>query len=568
MLFLWVASSIFVRRLGLENLFFRSLKSCCQTAWPRGIPELNAKNCFLFFPRMPQEVLIINLKYTAFPAGTFKPNTPFARLWRMALSNLQKNLHLLWRAGFGPSLDLLPTLAARTPAQTWQQLMADSRVVPAKIQAYQPLLYRAQMQDLPDTAKEATRKELIREGKLELQRLSGVWLETLMQSKAQLRERMAFFWHSHFATRVTRVDFNRDLLHIFREKGMGKFGDLLLEVSKSSAMLNFLNNQQNRKQNPNENFAREVMELFTLGRGNYTEKDVKEGARAFTGWSYTIIPESSNAPNAGETYFVFRQQAHDDGVKTFLGQTGNFNGEDIIRILLQQRQTARFISGKIYRYFVNETPDNKRIESLSQMFYDSGYDIGALLQEIFTAPWFFEEKNVGNRIKSPVDLLAGIGRMLPLKVGNPSGLFILQNVLGQTLLQPPNVAGWPMGNAWIDSSSLLLRMQLPYILAGKEALTVAPKPNDDIQMGKMSPAQNLDIKPAFAPRLLQSQVEWAAVEKSLGGLSLSQDASYLLLFPEKAPLSAVGQAVKNLDATSRATQTVLRLMSLPEYQLS
>ncbi len=486
----------------------------------------------------------------------------------MVLSKLQKNLHLLHRAGFGPALEMLPQLSNQTPAQLWAQLVADSKGLPPKIEAQQTILTKADLEKLPtEEARRSLRQTVQRETRQELQRLAGMWLETMTHSKAQLRERMAFFWHGHFATRITRVDFNRDLLQIFREKGLGSFSDLLLAVSKSSAMLAFLNNQQNRKQKPNENFAREVMELFTLGRGHYTEKDVKEAARAFTGWAYKAIPENSDAPNAGETEFYFRKAFHDDGEKTFLGQKGNFAGEDIIRILLQQRQTARFISGKIYRYFVNETPDEKRIESLSQKFYDSGYNISLLLEEIFTAPWFFEEKNMGNRIKSPVDLLVNISRILPLTIGNAKGLFVLQNVLGQTLLQPPNVAGWPMGTAWIDSSSLLVRMQLPYILAGKEALSVAPKPNDDIQMGKKLPAEDLDIKPAFAPKLLQSEVEWGPVENAFEDLSLAQQAAYLLVFPQKAALGAVQEAVKNLSGADRVRQSVLRLMSLPEYQL-
>lgn len=486
----------------------------------------------------------------------------------MALSNLQKNMHLLWRAGFGPNLDLLADISRKSPAQLWQQLVADSRGLPLKIEGYQPSPKRAEIKNLPDTAQQAARQAITRQGKKELERLNNSWLNTLVQSKAQLRERMAFFWHGHFATRINRVDFNRDLLQIFREKGLGNFGDLLLAVSQSSAMLAFLNNQQNRKEHPNENFAREVMELFTLGRGNYTEKDVKEAARAFTGWSYTTMPETPDAMQAAETYFNFRPKLHDDGSKTFLGQTGNFKGEDIIRILLEQQQTARFISGKIYRYFVNETPNEKRIESLSRKFFTSGYNIGALLSEIFTAPWFFEEQNVGNRIKSPIDLLVGIGRILPLKIGNPRGLLVLQNVLGQVLLQPPNVAGWPIGKAWIDSSSLLVRMQLPYILAGTEALQVAPKPNDDLQMGKKAPAEELDIKPAFAVKFLQSEVEWGPVERAMNGWSVAQMASCLLVRPEKAPVDLVAKTASAADSESRIRRSVLRLMNLPEYQLA
>ncbi len=485
----------------------------------------------------------------------------------MALSRLQKNLHLLSRAGFGPSLHQLPGLDRISPEQLWRQLASDSREVPPKIEATQPRIDREKLRLLPEEAQIAARQAAQKQTRLELQRLSGAWLKTLADSPAQLRERMAFFWHGHFATRIGPIDFNRDLLHIFREKGLGKFGDLLLAVSQSPAMLLFLNNQQNRKAKPNENFAREAMELFTLGRGHYTEKDVKEAARAFTGWTYATVPLPSASPEAGEAYFLFRPKAHDEGLKTFLGKTGPFKGEDILRILLEQKQTARFLTEKIYRHFVNEKPDEKRVADLSRSFYNSGYDIGVLLERIFTASWFFDSQNVGNRIKSPVELLAGIRRIMPFEFGNPSGLFVLQNMLGQTLLQPPNVAGWPLGKAWIDSSSLLLRLQLPYIVAGTEALQGAPKPDDDLQMGKKATAENLAIKPVFSPNLLQSRVLWKETEEALRGLTVAQLASYLMVRPEKAPVALAMEAVRPVAAANHTRTSLLRLMSLPEYQL-
>ncbi|RYD52191.1 MAG: DUF1800 domain-containing protein [Sphingobacteriales bacterium] len=480
----------------------------------------------------------------------------------MALSNLQKNLHLLWRAGFGPSLQQLPGLATSTPAQLWQNIVRDSQALPEQIEATMPQVDRAAIAAMDSEAgKKAALQAFRKESRQELQKLSSDWLQTLISGKAQLRERMAFFWHNHFATRVNRVDCNRDLLHVFRTHALGNFGALLTAVSTSPAMLSFLNNQQNRKKHPNENFARELMELFTLGRGPYTETDIKESARAFTGWAY------APTGNGDEVSFVFRKRDHDEGEKIFLGQRGAFDGEDILRILLQQKQTARFITTKIYRYFVNETPDPKQIEVLSQLFYDSNYDISTLLEALFTHVSFFDERNVANRIKSPIDLLVGINRMVPIQYGNPRGLVVLQNVLGQILLYPPNVAGWPMGKAWIDSSSLLLRMQLPFILAGSEPLTVAPKPNDDLQMGQKLPEQNFDQKPAIAPKLLQTRIDWTAWDAVLGQASDAQIASYVLIRPEKAPVALARQAVTGTDQPNQTYQYLLRLMSLPEYQL-
>lgn len=171
------------------------------------------------------------------------------------------------------------------------------------------------------------------------------------------------------------------MLDIIRVNALGSFKDLLHDVSKSAAILNFLNASQNKKDHPNENFAREVMELFTMGRGNYTETDIKEAARAFTGWSANIKGE-----------FIFRRFQHDDGAKTVLGNTGRFEGEDILDLLLKEKQTATFITQKIYKFFVNETVDKQKVEWLANRFYKNDYHIGKLMDDIFTADWFYDEK--------------------------------------------------------------------------------------------------------------------------------------------------------------------------------
>ena len=263
---------------------------------------------------------------------------------------------------------------------------------------------------------------------------------------------MAFFWHGHFATRTNNATFNLQLLNIIREKALGNFGDLLIAVSQSPAMLQFLNNQQNKKDHPDENFAREVMELFTLGRGNYSEKDVQEAARAFTGWSF--LPDGT---------FFERPKLYDFGSKTFLGKTGNFNGNEVLKIILAQKTTAKFITTKIYRFFVNEKLNTEIIEDLSNQFYASNYNIKELLQNIFSSDWFFREENIGTKIKSPIELMAAMRRIFPMEIQNPENLIAYQKLLGQMLLYPPNVAGWPSGKSWIDSSTLMLRLQMPQI---------------------------------------------------------------------------------------------------------
>ena len=194
----------------------------------------------------------------------------------------------------------------------------------------------------------------------------------MTQSNAQLLEKMSLFWHGHFATRTFHILYDQEMLNVIRQNALGNFRQLLIGVSKTASMIQFLNNNQNKKDHPNENFARELMELFTIGRGHYTETDVKESARAFTGWGTTFQGE-----------FNFRPRQHDEGIKTFFGKTGNLSGEDILDIFLDKKKTAVFITKKIYRFFVNEKPDEEIVNQLSKNFSESGYDIRQLMKKKF-----------------------------------------------------------------------------------------------------------------------------------------------------------------------------------------
>ena len=364
-------------------------------------------------------------------------------------TNQLKNQHLLWRAAFGPmaenlnelqdvSVKDLHHLLVKTSSKKPEQFNVATNLLDGLIKGGQDV---SMLQKLDQDQKKMLRKQSVDD----LKNLNLTWLNEMINSEAQMREKMSLFWHGHFACRVINIYYQQQLLNIVRENALGNFGDLLREVSKSPAMLQFLNNQQNKKEHPNENFAREVMELFTLGRGNYTEEDVKEGARSFTGWGFNLKGE-----------FVDRPFVHDNGRKTFLGKTGNFNGDDIIDILLEQKQTAKFIIQKIYKYFVNDTPDAGKIDMLANRFYQSNYDISKLLTYIYTSDWFYSDKNIGTRIKSPVELLVGIRRLLPMELDKPEVQLLFERALGQILFYPPNVAGWPGGKNWIDSSTLML----------------------------------------------------------------------------------------------------------------
>jgi uncharacterized protein (DUF1800 family) len=490
----------------------------------------------------------------------------------MSLTNQLKNQHLMWRAGFGPAVEQLDDLSQFTPKQFYKGLVKAADKKPEFINVaddYLQGLYmgieeigRQQKKEMDKDQKKMIQQKN-REG---VRNLNLYWLNEMVNSSSQLREKMAFFWHGHFACRNLNIFYQQGLLDIIRRNAMGNFRDLLKEVSKSAAMLNFLNNQQNKKDHPNENFAREVMELFTLGRGNYSENDVKEAARSFTGWSATLKGE-----------FLFRRFQHDGGSKTVLGRTGNFDGDEVLDILLEQKQTARFIAQKIYRFFVNEQPDAEKIEWMAGRFYKSGYDIGQLLEDIFTSEWFYEEKNIGARIKSPVELIVGIQRMLPMKLDNQEALLLLQRVLGQLLFYPPNVAGWPGGKTWIDSSSLMMRMRLPQMIADNDELNVKPKDDDDQMMGRPNndPGDDSRSKAMKLVRRLnkpiKADIDWALYVKNFELVSKENllGAVSKILLQTKSGVSA--DIIRQYaDASSRESfikTATIQIMSTPEYQL-
>lgn len=455
------------------------------------------------------------------------------------VASLVNNKHLLWRAGFGPRIEQIDELKNKNIKTILQEMFREESFSPITYQTpdLEPLKYN----DPKENAEQ--KRKLLKLHQQQNNELNFKFLEKLATSNEQLREKMAFFWHGHFATRINNPKFNKQLLNTLREKSLGNFRDLLFEVSCSPSMLQFLNNQQNKKDHPNENFAREVMELFTMGRGNYTEKDIREAARAFTGWGYD---KDGN--------FIERKKLHDTGTKTFLGKTGNFTGDDILNIILEQKTTAEFISKKIYTFFVNEKLDLSIIKNLSQNFYQSGYDIKKLMNEIFSSSWFYDKKNIGNRIKSPTELFAGMMRILPMEIQNPENIMVYQKLLGQMLLYPPNVSGWPNGKSWIDSSTLMLRLQIPQIWSGLRPMEYAAKEDDDMDMGmKSREALNKSFK---NPNMI---IDWSKVDQALHN---KKAEDYLIVNPDSLDMNVVKQF-----SDQSIKMNVINLMSTPEYQL-
>jgi uncharacterized protein (DUF1800 family) len=260
--------------------------------------------------------------------------------------------------------------------------------------------------------------------------------------------------------------------------------------------------------------------------------------------------------------FAFRDRQHDAGGKTFQGKTGNFKGEDIIKIILQNPKTATFITTKIYRYFVNENPDNQIIEALAKRFRSSGYDLADLMENIFTSDWFYRPENTGTRIKSPVELLVGMQRNFGIKFQQKQAVLFVQKSLGQILFYPPNVAGWSGGKNWIDSSTLLTRMKLPEIIFNAAEITFKPKDDGDVNTEYLSKRVNR----------IQATINWQAFENAFATNNLQElidkMQSYLLSRPVSEPQRKMIQSKTEGKSDVELVQIIAQnIASLPEYQL-
>ncbi|GAA4271080.1 DUF1800 domain-containing protein [Aquimarina gracilis] len=454
--------------------------------------------------------------------------------------------HLYWRIGFGITSKDLRTTRTLSKNQIIDQLFLES-------ESFKPLhMDFGMLTKNPRDLSREERKEFRKLRNQKMNELNIQWLDRLVSNKQVLREKMTLFFHDHFAVRLRTPRACLHLNNTIRKHALGNFGDMLMEVSKSPAMLLFLNNRQNRKDHPNENFAREVMELFTLGRDNgYTETDIKEAARAFTGWNFN--------KTGG---FIFKKNHHDYGKKTILGKTGNFNGEDVIKILLKEKQTARYLTIKLYSYMVNEKINPAHVDELTTIFYNSNYNLETLLRAIIGSEWFYNSRNIGVKIKSPIELMVGLSRPFQIKFKNPKVLLYLQRKLNQILFFPPNVAGWTGGKAWIDNSTLMLRLKLASVTLNSGVIEWNEK-------GDMP--ENMIIKQQIMYRNIKSKLQkkvqatpnW---ETFLTDLEQKKKAELIdfLIQPELS--HSAQNLVSKLDETN-TKNLIIELLSLPEYQL-
>jgi hypothetical protein len=390
--------------------------------------------------------------------------------------------HLIERAGFGDTPDAIARLAAMTPRQAVDRLVGYEAIDNSALEPFDESgIWDPGMDPFPASRAEAVRigrergealgvKALpagserrlqpvvdkffygLRANAIETQRLGVWWASRMLTTKRPLEEKLTLFWHGHFATGDAKVRDYRMMLRqneMLRARAEGSFRDLLVGILKDPAMLVYLDNGENVKKHPNENFGRELLELFSMGVGHYAERDVREAARSFTGWTNDVLA------------FKFDAGQHDFGEKAFLGATGPFNGEDIIDAILKQPVTAEFMAAKLYRYFVREDISSSMKTGLGRTLRDSGYQLKPLLTQMFLSKDFYSTASSATQIKGPVALVISTYRKMGLReLPTIPDFGRLTGGLGQTLFDPPNVAGWAGGRTWITPATLFQRGNL------------------------------------------------------------------------------------------------------------
>jgi len=424
---------------------------------------------------------------------------------------VQEAAHLLNRAGFGGSpkeIRRFHGLGRRKavesllkpeepigafPLPDWAQpgkALANAKSRLAKLRES-----REEMKGLSKDEAARKRRELGKQFQRDQRELGrkgqGWWFDRMLGGKAPLREKMTLFWHDHFATSIQKVKAPVLMMHQnqrFRRHATGSFKKLTHEILEDPAMMLYLDTPSSKKGKPNENFAREVMELFTLGVGNYSEQDIKEAARAFTG--YTL--------NRGTGEVYHNKKQWDAGEKTLLGESGKFDGHDVVNVLFKQEAAARYVPTKLWEYFVYEQPSEETVDRLAEVFKKSEFVMEPLLREIFLSQEFYGEHAIRTQIKGPVQYLVQMLKQLEIGELPPGYALMAQAQLGQVLFLPPNVAGWDWGKAWINTNTLLTRYNVAGVVTKGAGGT---KPEDAGAMRKM---KNLRVPGGLAKAMARN----------------------------------------------------------------
>jgi len=484
--------------------------------------------------------------------------------------------HLLWRAGFGGTPQQIQTLAGWGAEKSVDYLLDPARVdfEPVKSDLFDKDIMRPpseaertayrtaqRSQNEDEVAKfRKLRQDREREDRQQINEMQKWWLRRMIETPRPLEEKMTLFWHGHFATSYRTIEnsFHSFLQNeLFRRYAVGNFAELLFAIIRDPAMIAYLDNNDSRKGRANENLAREIMELFSLGVGNYTETDIKEGARALTG--YTFNDDS----------FTFVKSNHDDGTKSILGKKGKLDGDDFVRAILEQRACSRYICRKLYSFFVTDLPPverladkdlpagpGKAIAGMSETMLLNKYELRPVLRRLFLSEHFYESSVMNEKVKSPVTLVVGAVRSMHTPVRRLDILNDALDLMGQNLFFPPSVKGWEGGRSWVNTSTMFVRQNiLAYLLTGKQP--VGYDANADIE--KYDPMPLLDelgrADPS-APGDPERVVEYL-MRLMLGTTSPSAREPLIKFMADRG----------NRTNADTVTALLLLITAMPEYQL-
>lgn len=463
---------------------------------------------------------------TLSPTWAWEPYKPSQTMpW-----NLQRAGHLYRRTSFGASWTELQTALKEGPDKTIDQLLKGGPGQDA---------FNAGMQPLADSLAQVNNGQLIR----------AWWLNRMLYSPHPLAEKMTLFWHNHFATsnaKVNNAGFMLGQYELMRKHALGSFIELLQGISRDPAMLIWLDGRDSKKGKPNENYARELMELFSLGLGHYTEKDIREAARAFTGWEI----QGAQA--------VWNESQFDTSDKSVLGRSGPFKAEDIVQLCLDQKACPYFITGKLFRFLISETvpPTPALLEPLAERFRSTAFNFGQLVETMLRSNLFFSSEAYRSRIKSPVDFALGIVRALTHedKLGTTALSESLRE-LGQNVFFPPSVKGWDGGQAWLNGQTLLYRQNLALALTSTEDSRFLMKTDPAALARRQGKTRDEEVVDFFLQLFLQGDVP-------------PSSRSRLMEYMTRATRQNLPFYWTDEDAANHRIRSLAHLvLTLPEYQL-
>ena len=478
--------------------------------------------------------------------------------------------HLLNRAGFGATPDEIEQARQKGLTAAVEQLVdvkADAAEVPPPSWAH-PRNIRAQRMDIR-RAKERgedfrtkVRDVRMMEGD-EMIDLRRWWVDRMLNGPAPLLEKMTLFWHGHFATSIQKVRdaywmwLQNDML---RRNAFGNFRTLVKKVSRDPAMMIYLDLHQSRQEHPNENWARELMELFTVGIGNYSEQDIRESSRAFTGYRIDFTTQQ----------FRFAAFQQDHRPKTFMGQSGNLSGDDIIDILVSKPACAQFIGRKLWRFFAEDDPPSAVVDSIAGTIRKHNFELRPILREMFCSAEFYSDSAMGNQIKSPVQFIVQTSKLLNASAPPPLAAQNAMRQMGQILFAPPNVKGWDGGKQWISTSTLLFRYNLANYLINGDAILPAtarqPRQGGDVGFGRAAQyAKQIQRDPIDVGKLVPSEVRGKA--KDIVEVLIKR---FFQVRPGQNEVDAFNKYLESRgpDITDADVRGLIHLMmSTPQYQL-